>query len=185
MRELQSKRVSDLFDILRKTTDKNLGMRWIFEALSNGNLDDIPIEWFVDDSGEKPELKTNAVKLAFDVLKKKLKEKDHILVGHNLFTDMVFLYNTFFGQLPDKVVDFQEAIHRLFPNVLDTKYIHTIGDTSMSSRGNLKELLRPFLKVHLPLILLDEQHTSYGASFGREHEAGYDSKFSPPNARLC
>ncbi len=45
----------------------------------------------------------------------------------------------------------------------------------MNPRVNLKELLAPFRKTHVPLIVLHEKHTSYGAEFGKEHEAGFDS----------
>jgi poly(A)-specific ribonuclease len=148
--------------------------------LSNGELDGIPVDWFCNDSGEKPELSKIVVQPAFDALKLKLKEKDHVLVGHNLFTDLIFLYNTFFGPLPEKVEDFQEIIHRLFPVILDTKYVNTEGDNAMSGRENLKEILTPYLKTHIPLILLDEEHTSYGSSMGKDHEAGFDSKSLVP-----
>lgn len=117
------------------------GLRWIFEALSNGDLTSIPIDWFCDDSGTKPELNSNALKLPLESLKKELQSKDHILVGHNLFTDLIFLYKTFFGPLPTNVEDFQQAIHSLFPTVLDTKYIHTEGENAVSGRTNLKEIL--------------------------------------------
>lgn len=160
-------------------TYTEIGLRWIFEALSNGDLSDIPVSWFSDDDSELPEKREAAIKPVFETLKGRLSEKDHILVGHNLFTDLLFLYKTFFGPLPDKVTDFQELIHCLFPTVFDTKYIDTEGDhNSMSGRGGLKEILKPFLKVHTPLILLHEEHTSYGSSMGKDHEAGFDSKFA-------
>jgi poly(A)-specific ribonuclease len=164
---------------MNKRICKQIGLRWIFEALSNGDLDDIPVDWFCDDTGKKPELERNAVKLSLESVKKELKNKDHIIVGHNLFTDLIFLYKTFFGPLPTKVTDFQEMIHGLFPTVMDTKYLHTEGDNAMSGRANLKEILEPLLKIHKPLIVLHEEHTSYGATLGREHEAGFDSTSFP------
>lgn len=121
-------------------------------------------------------MQRDVVEPKFEALKKIIEKKDHILVGHNLFTDLIFLYDTFFGQLPDLVEEFQEAIHELFPTILDTKYISTEGDNAMSGRSGLKEILAPFLKVQTPLIVLHEQHTSYGALMGKDHEAGFDSK---------
>jgi hypothetical protein len=43
-------------------------------------------------------------------------------------------------------------------------------------RKGLGELVEPFKKIHTPLIVLQEQHTSYGAIIGKQHEAGFDSK---------
>lgn len=154
-------------------------MRWIFEALSNGSLDSIPIEWFTSDTSEKPELQKPAVELAWKNLKKTLMEKSHIIVGHNLFMDLGFLYATFFGPLPQEVTDFQVTMRGLFPTVFDTKFINTEGQNSMGGRGRLQEILEPFRQIHLPLIVLHEDHTAYGASLSREHEAGFDSMSSP------
>ena len=41
----------------------------------------------------------------------------------------------------------------------------------------LKDLLEPFRKNHIPLIVLHEQHTSYGIATGKSHEAGFDSAY--------
>lgn len=100
-----------------------------------------------------------------------------MIVGHNLFTDLVYLYTTFVGPLPNDVEDFQDRIRGLFPIVIDTKYLATEGQDSMSAtmRKSLCELLEPFKKIHTPLIVLHEEHNSYGAAIGKQHEAGYDS----------
>lgn len=81
-----------------------------------------------------------------------LKEKQHVIVGHNLFTDLCFLYKTFIGDLPAGVGDFQSQIHSLFPFVIDTKYLATYNSDAMKPRVNLKELLIP-VSIICPLIL--------------------------------
>jgi hypothetical protein len=98
-----------------------------------------------------------------------------VLVGHNLFTDLAFIHKTFVGHLPLDVSAFQEMIHELFPIVIDTKYPSTYNADAMNPRANLKETLAPFLKVHVPSIVLHKSHTEYGSAYGKEHEAGYDS----------
>lgn len=108
-----------------------------------------------------------------------LKAKKHVLVGHNLFTDLVYLYKTFIGTPPYLVRDFQKRVHRLFPIVIDTKYLATHEADSMDPREGLKALLEPFKKTHTPLIVLDERHNAYGVAFGKDHEAGFDSMYSP------
>ncbi|KAH7348346.1 ribonuclease H-like domain-containing protein [Rhexocercosporidium sp. MPI-PUGE-AT-0058] len=154
---------------------KQKGLRWIFEALSGGELSDIDPEWFYNPSAEDSQEQWLKVQREFTQITQALRRKKHIIVGHNLFADLAFLFRTFIGHLPVNVKHFQEDIHALFPYVIDTKYVATYGNDAMNPRSNLKELLAPFRKIHVPLILLHESHTSYGAEFGKEHEAGFDS----------
>lgn len=154
------------------------GLRWIFEALSGGSLEGINPSWFCDPNNEDPETELLLKKKELADVVQKLKIKQHTIVGHNLFTDLAFIYRTFVGKLPRTVKHFQEDIHEIFPLVIDTKFLATHGDGQMQLRTNLKELLVPFKKIHTPLIVLHEKHTSYGSTHGKEHEAGFDSKFA-------
>jgi DNA polymerase III epsilon subunit-like protein len=149
-------------------------LRWIFEALAGGDLSGIDPEWFASKSSNKPEDQLPYIKAELAQIIATLRTKNHFLVGHNIFTDLGFIYNAFVGRLPAKVEEFQKEIHFLFPTVIDTKYLASHGADSMNPRANLKDLLDPFRKVHIPLIVLHEQHTAYGGS-GKEHEAGFDS----------
>ena len=154
---------------------KQKGMRWIFEALAGGDLSGIEPDWFCDRYGEKPEDQFDAKKGELDAVVEALKRKNHVIVGHNLFTDLGFIYKFFKGVLPRRVEHFQQDIHELFPMVIDTKYLATQGNDAMNTRSNLKELLEPFKKIHCPLVVLHERHSVYGATFGKDHEAGFDS----------
>jgi poly(A)-specific ribonuclease len=158
------------------------GLRWIFEALTGGDLSGIPTKWFTNEYSGKAELSQIAIDKEFEQVRNKLKSKhDHVIVGHNLFTDLVYLYKTFVGPLPLDVEVFQNRIHKLFPVVFDTKYLATKGHDAMSTvmRQGLDQLLEPFKKIHTPLVVLHEEHTKYGASIGKNHEAGFDSWCSP------
>lgn len=62
--------------------------------------------------------------------------------------------------------------------VFDTKFLATEGVESNSARNGLRDLLEPFKKVDRPLILLHEKHSEYGGGYGKDHEAGFDSKFT-------
>lgn len=153
-------------------------MRWIFEALTGGDLSAIDPVWFYrakQDDNDKPEVTMSVIEAELTKVISTLKTKKHTIVGHNLFTDLGFLFNTFVGELPDEASLFQEYIHKLFPTIIDTKFLATYGMTSMSSRSNLASLLEPFRKIHQPLILLHEEHSSYGSVAGKSHEAGFDS----------
>ncbi|EDN98813.1 hypothetical protein SS1G_13672 [Sclerotinia sclerotiorum 1980 UF-70] len=154
------------------------GARFIFEALCGGDLTGIDPMWlYTDDENTQPNHHSSRPFLESQLAAviKTLKKKQHVIVGHNLFTDLCFLYKTFIGTLPAGVGDFQSQIHSLFPFVIDTKYLATYNSDAMNPRVNLKELLIPFQKVHMPLILLHEKHNTYGGVNGKSHEAGFDS----------
>ncbi|CAG8971782.1 hypothetical protein HYALB_00001891 [Hymenoscyphus albidus] len=154
---------------------RQTGLRWIFEALTCGDLRNIDPLWFYNIHDER----TNAdvlknVTRELKTITKTLKTKQQILVGHNLFTDLAFIYKTFVGTLPVNVRHFQEDIHDLFPIIYDTKYLATQTEEFAHARSGLKELLEPFKKIHQPLIILHESHTRYGSEM--DHEAGYDTE---------
>jgi poly(A)-specific ribonuclease len=153
------------------------GLRFVFEALAGGDLTAIDPEWFCVKGSEKPEDQLAHAEWELTAVREALRIKKQVIVGHNLFTDLGFLYATFVGTLPYSVTHFQEDIHEFFPRVIDTKYLATYGADATNPRTNLKELLAPFRKIHVPLIVLHEEHMAYGASFGKEHEAGFDSLF--------
>ncbi|PMD19394.1 CAF1-domain-containing protein [Hyaloscypha hepaticicola] len=154
---------------------KQKGLTWIFEALVGGDLSGIQPEWFASTSSDKLEDQLPYIKVELAQIIAILQKKKHILVGHNVFTDLGFLYKTFIGKLPATVKNFQAEIHELFPTIFDTKYLLTHDNDSMNPRADLKDLLAPFRKVHVPLVVLHEDHTAYGAPLGKEHEAGFDS----------
>lgn len=132
--------------------------------------------WFcVDAAGQSAFIDTSLKKLEIFNLTKALAAKSRILVGHNLFTDLIFLYHTFIGDLPPTVTEFQEKIHALFPMVIDTKYMatrETLTDSRQSS--SLQDLHQDLKSQRIPDISLPEKFKSYQTRH-LLHEAGYDS----------
>ncbi|KAL3424991.1 caf1 family ribonuclease [Phlyctema vagabunda] len=171
--EIQRRKLTEFNSMVAK----QVGLRWIIEALCGGDLTSIDPWWFRDEAVENGNdmLARQALEKEFRQVAKALKEKEHVLVGHNLFTDLIFLYKTFIGELPSEVRDFQKKMHHLFPIVIDTKYLATYDADAMNPREGLKQLWEPFTLIHKPLVSLGEQHMSYGAVFGKDHEAGFDS----------
>ncbi|RUS84255.1 hypothetical protein EGW08_008007 [Elysia chlorotica] len=45
------------------------------------------------------------------------------IVGHNLLMDLIFMYEKFHKPLPECYFQFKKDIHKLFPNIFDTKHI--------------------------------------------------------------
>jgi poly(A)-specific ribonuclease len=146
--------------------------------LAGGDLKGLDPTWFcVDEKNEPVFTDMEALKKTIQSLQKALKNKLNILVGHNLFIDLIFIYKTFVGTLPDQVTEFNKRIHEIFPKVFDTKYLATQAGSSMRTKSGLKDLCDELKTRHKPFIALAERHVAYGLR-SREHEAGYDSK--PP-----
>jgi hypothetical protein len=53
-------------------------------------------------------------------------EGQKVIIGHNAFTDLVFLYQQFIGDLPQKLTSFKKSLSSLFPVIYDTKHIVAI-----------------------------------------------------------
>lgn len=165
--------------MLQNQTKLPQGLGWVFEALCGGDLSGIDPLWFYNQDGEEPEKQRECIDLKIKNLNTKLQKKEQVLIGHNPLLDLVFLYKTFFGPLPSRIEDFQKEIHKLFPRIIDTKFLATHGLESVITRSGLKDLLEPLQKVRNPLILLHQDHRAYRSSFAKDHEAGFDSKYSP------
>jgi len=131
----------------------------------------------VEHSEDADYLKTATIELKTII--EALRIKKQVLVGHNLFTDLGFLYSAFVDKLPHNVHHFQAEIHKMFPLVLDTKFLATEGLES-NTRYGLRDLLEPFKQLDMPLILLHDKHASYNGAYGKDHEAGFDSKLKNP-----
>ncbi|KAI1631087.1 ribonuclease H-like domain-containing protein [Biscogniauxia mediterranea] len=153
--------------------DRLAGLRLIFEALTGGSFARHAHHQAITSEGG--ELVTQPCRSCngnfdFDECEAALKKKRPILVGHNMLYDLVFIYNTFFGVLPDSVDDFLLRAHELFPRLVDTKYMHTRGHHHMMhSHMSLEELQQLYGGEQFPYV-------SRPATFqGRAHRAGYDS----------
>ncbi|RYP31135.1 hypothetical protein DL767_005888 [Monosporascus sp. MG133] len=111
-----------------KESKFDLVLRYIFEALVGGCFASIIRgEWTSESSVPEGHSNLKDFHRDFDAVKceESLQKNRPIIVGHNLFHDLVFIYRTFFGPLPEKLDDFLVEIHTLFPRVADTKYMAT------------------------------------------------------------
>lgn len=150
---------------------KAVGFRWILEAIMGCDISNIPHYYVV--AGHPPEEGPKDVQGFLDELQAKLKSQTRAVVGHNCLTDVINLYRCFIGDLPEKVDDFRAKLHKLFPIVIDTKYVASLGnkrwtDTSLKSvESDLSSVGVPY--IHLPAKF---DRYVYATTY---HEAGFDS----------
>lgn len=146
---------------------RQVGMRWVAEAMcpdvdkalpkervppfASGNLAALATATYPPIDITDEERKARTLRLA--ELCKTLKEKRTVLVGHNLFLDLIYFYTFFFGPLPDRVEGFQKTIAQLFPLVVDTKYLaDKINDNSPLYNSSLQEIDKELSKLPVPII---------------------------------
>lgn len=129
---LQKSRTAAFEDRLKK----QIGARWLAEAMVGGNLAAI------ESYNLQPRLPgSKEPKEQYGRLVDRLRAKKTILVGHNVFIDLIYFYACFFGKLPDTVKDFARRMHELFPCIIDTKYLATYGNENPGvSKSSLEEL---------------------------------------------
>lgn len=126
---------------MQERVSKQIGFRWIVEGLAGGDLEKLDPMCFQSVMADSAAIEAQIPLLAYsEEIKKRLKKNRPALVGHNLFTDLVNFYTCFFGKLPDRVEDFQAAIHELFPMVIDTKYMATHNCGSINPKSSLEEI---------------------------------------------
>jgi poly(A)-specific ribonuclease len=161
---------------VRAQIARQTGFRWIIEAITGGSLHGIEIAWFAKDpiDGSDIFFDEQDFTARFNRAAAHFKTRRPVLVGHNLFTDLIYLYQSFIGQLPDTVSEFRILIHDLFPTIVDTKYLATHNCGNMNPASSLEQIEETLRTQQTPSIQTHAHHTKY---IGREafHEAGYDS----------
>ena len=147
-----------------------VGLRWPIEALARGGLASISSKII-----QAPVQDLERTRKFFEVVRETLKDKKTTLVGHNAFMDLMYLYTCFFGPLPSTLADFSKEVSRLFPNIIDTKYMATHNSLNASlEKSSLEELYNQLECIKSPAISLHPDHARY-AVVRSLHEAGYDS----------
>ncbi|KAI8634984.1 CAF1-domain-containing protein [Xylariaceae sp. FL1651] len=164
--------------------DRHVGIRYVFDALTRGSFaSKVENGWVTNNSGPGEPSKAylrdtqTGFNLAADMMQAEmtLKARSPILVGHNLLHDLAFIYNTFFGALPETVDEFLSVIHKLFPRIVDTKYMFIRGQAHLGQHAPhwpLLELYHMHAERQFPPIRSVDNFTEKS---GQEHHAGYDS----------
>lgn len=140
--------------IFEEKAMRQIGLRWLVEAMVGGELDAIDPKIFArSPTGQPIFVDLAVITRQFTDLQHRLKQKRTVLVGHNLFMDLINFYKCFFGQLPDRVEDFQSIMNQLFPMIIDTKYLATHNNVDAThARSSLEELDEELNKLPAPVI---------------------------------
>jgi poly(A)-specific ribonuclease len=131
---------------IKEQIDQQTGFRWVVEAMIGGDLSRLdPLSFAMNANGDAEFVDLRYIKDQFFRAAEGLRHKPRVLVGHNMFTDLMYFYRTFIGELPETVSEWQTTIHELFPLIIDTKYLatHECGDINpFSSLEEIEEKLR-------------------------------------------
>ena len=121
-----------------------VGFRWIVEFMGNGDTSTIDAKCFARNpvTGEAAYADLSNLKSRWDRARDMIEHRRTVLVGHNLFTDLIYLYRTFIGPLPETVEEHARNTHQLFPRVIDTKYMatHNVGRIKPDSSLDVLEM---------------------------------------------
>ena len=137
--------------VIQERIWKQAGFRWIAEALAGGDLSNLDPAYFMAIMSSSAAVEPGySMKQFSDKLKQRLQSQRPVIVGHNLFTDLVYFCNCFFGPLPERVEDFQAMAHVMFPILMDTKYMATHDCGSINPISSLSEINDSLLKTAIP-----------------------------------
>ncbi|KAK5128088.1 hypothetical protein LTR85_005205 [Meristemomyces frigidus] len=161
---------------LSERINRQKGFRWVIEALFGSDLSRLDLRECARDSvtGEHVFADMDEFRAQFNRAHHLLKGNPRMLVGHNCFLDLVYIYRTFIGELPDTVTEFQRKLHALWPVVVDTKYMSTHNCGDISPVSSLEQIAAQLSAQQEPVVAVDKQHRKY-EHVEAFHEAGYDS----------
>ena len=123
--------------------------------------------------------------LGFSLYIEYLCQKQIPIIGHNIYYDMMFLYDKLIGDLPDDFYSYKKKIHEYFPYIYDTKYISTILTKKYKKcnieKTNLDNVYKTILKNKFDTYIDFFPDAINGFCLYNDmerdklHDAGYDS----------
>ncbi len=101
------------------------------------------------------------------------------IIGHNIYFDMMFIYDKLIGDLPEDFYSFKTKIHYYFPKIYDTKAIGM--SLGKYERTKLDDLYKTLCKRNYNNYVIFYSDVTNGFSIYNDfennklHDAGYDS----------
>ena len=136
--------------------------------------------WEDDDKIQENKIFTQIEEeLGFTNFIKYLSSKQIPLIGHNIYFDLLFIYDKFLSNLPQDFYTFKSSLHKYFPLINDTKTIYS-NDQNFENKTNLEILYKTIQKKKYDIYVKFEPDVENG--FNQElnylHNAGYDGKIT-------
>ena len=158
----------------QRDLQRSIEFRWLIDAIAGHDITKMPDDYFL--SAIPNDIKPHEDETPFisfvNGLQRKLRNRRRVIVGHNCFVDLVYLYSCFIGDLPENVEAFQEIIHQEFSAIIDTKFLASFDRNDYNT--SLDDLERELRVEKTPLIELPSNFDRYDTGQSH-HEAGYDS----------
>ncbi|KAF1811394.1 CAF1-domain-containing protein [Eremomyces bilateralis CBS 781.70] len=172
----EKQRVASRLAEADRAIKRQTGFRWIVDALSGRSLANLTMDLVSYDPQTGARNDFNQLVFGYqsrlDRVRDRTRTSQPVLVGHNMFTDLVYFYKTFVGPLPDTVEEFAAKIHEHFPLIVDTKYMATHNCSDINPASSLEEIDDSLIGQKKPFVGWANGHDM---SDKTPHEAGYDS----------
>ena len=174
-KEREDRLAADRKRDLHERIGRQKGFRWIIEAMHGSDITNLDLRQCARDpaTGEHVFADMDEYKAQFYRAVGLLRRNPRVLVGHNCFLDLVYVYRTFIGDLPDTVEEFQAKIHHIWPMIIDTKYMSTHNCGDINPVSSLEQIAQQLSAQEKPTLEIDKEHKKY-EGVEALHEAGYD-----------
>ncbi|ESO97720.1 hypothetical protein LOTGIDRAFT_152814 [Lottia gigantea] len=124
--------------------------------------------------------------LGFTKVFRLLQDYNKIVVGHNMLTDLMLMFEKFHKPLPESFSEFKKEVHQILPRIYDTKHMSAtirkeLEETGLLEYTSLQKLYQAFSSdVGLQVVLFSpEIHHAAGCERYIKndvpHEAGFDA----------
>lgn len=175
-KEREDRLLEDRKKELEERISRQKGFRWIIEALHGGDISGVDLRECAKNSvtGEPVAFHPDEYRPQYQRAQSMLRNNPRRIIGHNCFLDLVYIYRTFIGKLPNTVEEFQRKLHKLWPNIVDTKYMSTHNCGDINPVSSLEQIADQLSQQEKPTIETDSAHEKY-KDVEAFHEAGYDS----------
>lgn len=118
------------------------------------------------------------IQVGFSKVIRAIADSGKLVVGHNMFLDVIHAINQFQCPLPDELEDFKTVVKSVFPRLLDTKLMASTQPFQEYIRYSSLDELRLALQsspFHPAKVVTADGFTRYDDGGGAFHEAGYDA----------
>lgn len=114
--------------------------------------------------------------IGFTKVVQKIIDSKKIVVGHNMFLDLLYTMHQFVTPLPENYDEFKIQVRENFPKILDTKLMASTSPLKEEiPHSSLEELVKILSVAPFKMAKMASGNYKIGDENGKYHEAGYDA----------